>query len=361
MANPAVASPLSVSPASSLKAGRAASPESSGSAGKDAHGNPFSSVLEAKVKSPAPETQGGTASTAAQSKSAGQSEAEGAPAPIDLSALLPMIAAQLAAIADTEGASGPAADGTAGASGTPKAGLDLAAALPAALSAGPANPAALAAEDEPFSLAMAEPRSARPGPADLAAKEGQPGAQLAASVKEAVADLPAPNAQEMSTAEPVVPAHAANPTAEAAERTAIKVDTPVNSPRWSEALAEKVVWVAQRNENRAELVLTPASLGRIEVTVTHSPNGDTSVMFVAANAEARDALEQSLPRLREILGDAGISLGQTGVSAESSPRNGDGDTSPRRDRGEIDALPDDTLATAALAVKSGLGVVDTFV
>ncbi|MGB0129420.1 MAG: flagellar hook-length control protein FliK [Rhodocyclaceae bacterium] len=140
----------------------------------------------------------------------------------------------------------------------------------------------------------------------------------------------------------------------------VKIETPVSAPRWSEDLAEKVIWLTHRNENRAELVLTPATLGRIEVTVTQSPNGDTSVMFVAASTQARDALEQSLPRLREILGDAGISLGQTGVNAESSPRNGSSDTASRQPRSQIESLADGAIAAVSARPRYGLGMVDTF-
>jgi flagellar hook-length control protein FliK len=89
---------------------------------------------------------------------------------------------------------------------------------------------------------------------------------------------------------------------------------------WDAEVGQKVVWMVNRTESRAELTLTPPHMGKVDVTI--DDEGDqTSASFVAASPAAREALEQALPRLREILADAGITLGQASVNAES-PRNG---------------------------------------
>ena len=62
----------------------------------------------------------------------------------------------------------------------------------------------------------------------------------------------------------------------------------------------------------ARIQLNPAELGRLQVTV--STEGDQArVSFVADNAAARDAIEQSLPRLREMLEQNGLQLAQSDV------------------------------------------------
>jgi hypothetical protein len=107
----------------------------------------------------------------------------------------------------------------------------------------------------------------------------------------------------------------------------VRVDTPVGNRGWDAEIGQKVVLLVNRQESRAELTLTPPHLGKVEVSI--SVNGDqTSATFISANPAAREALEQALPRLREILAEAGITLGQASVNAESAPRDRDG--SPRK-------------------------------
>ena len=103
--------------------------------------------------------------------------------------------------------------------------------------------------------------------------------------------------------------------------TALRVDTAFAASRWGEDVAQTVVWLAGRNESRAELVLTPPQLGKLEVTLSVSQGGETSAHFVSPSPQVREALEQSLARLREVFAAAGISLGQTSVSADSPARD----------------------------------------
>jgi flagellar hook-length control protein FliK len=67
--------------------------------------------------------------------------------------------------------------------------------------------------------------------------------------------------------------------------------------------------------SRAELRLHPAHLGPIDVSVTVH-NDEVNVSFNATHPATREALESSLPRLRELLGDAGLSLGNASVSQQ---------------------------------------------
>ncbi|MBK7846730.1 MAG: flagellar hook-length control protein FliK [Zoogloea sp.] len=81
---------------------------------------------------------------------------------------------------------------------------------------------------------------------------------------------------------------------------------------------------------------------------------------MAPTPAARELIEQSLPRLREILEQSGISLGQTDVGTSGQP--GNPERSPRsnwRDSGNTD----EGLAGSAVPTqwaRRGEGLVDTF-
>ena len=99
--------------------------------------------------------------------------------------------------------------------------------------------------------------------------------------------------------------------------SSLPVDTPVGTRGWDGDVGNKVIWMIGRQEQRAELVLNPPQLGRVEVSLSINAN-QTNAVFVSANPAVRDALEAAMPRLREILADAGINLGQAQVGGDAN-------------------------------------------
>lgn len=152
--------------------------------------------------------------------------------------------------------------------------------------------------------------------------------------------------------------------AQAAQSTIVQlpVATTVGHRGWAAEVGNQVAWMLGRNESRAELQLTPPSLGKLGVSI--QVNGDqTTAHFVAATQATRDALEQAMPRLREVLQQAGINLGQTsvGTSGQQSGQDGSGESrrgfgSGRGDGGS--ALPIGEVP--AQWIRAGNGVIDTF-
>jgi flagellar hook-length control protein FliK len=125
------------------------------------------------------------------------------------------------------------------------------------------------------------------------------------------------------------PMHAASAMAGPASHGGeYRIAPSVGGQQWETAVGNSLVVMTGARQDRAELVLTPPQLGRIEVSI--SMKGDeASAVFVSASPAVREAIENSLPRLREVLADAGITLGQTQVGAEpqgqaaSERQNGD--------------------------------------
>ena len=97
---------------------------------------------------------------------------------------------------------------------------------------------------------------------------------------------------------------------------AMSLATPMHQANWGGAVAERVVWMTNANIQEAEIQLNPRELGPIGIKVTVN-NDQTHVSFVAQNATTREALEQAIPRLREMLSENGLQLGQSDVSQHS--------------------------------------------
>jgi len=89
----------------------------------------------------------------------------------------------------------------------------------------------------------------------------------------------------------------------------------VGAPAWADELGGKLTWLTARGIQSASLVLTPEHLGPMEIRISIN-NDQASVWFGAAHADTRIALEQALPRLREMFAAQGLNLADTGVFRE---------------------------------------------
>jgi flagellar hook-length control protein FliK len=101
--------------------------------------------------------------------------------------------------------------------------------------------------------------------------------------------------------------------AEAAARIATAaLHTPVGTRAWNDELASKLTWLIDRGEQLATLRVTPDSLGPIDIRIAVR-EGEASIWFGASQADTRQAIEQAIPRLREMLASQGLSLSDAGV------------------------------------------------
>jgi len=91
------------------------------------------------------------------------------------------------------------------------------------------------------------------------------------------------------------------------------IDVNVNRPDWQPSLGQRLVWMVSHGQQRAELKLDPPQLGRVDVQIVMQ--GDRAqLVFAAETSVSRELLEQSLPRLREMMADAGVELDTVDVA-----------------------------------------------
>lgn len=145
----------------------------------------------------------------------------------------------------------------------------------------------------------------------------------------------------------------------------VRIETGFGQAGWNQEMGEKLTWMVGNGRQQADLVLNPPQLGRIEVTMV--VEGDNvSASFASPNAVVREALENSMSRLREVLAEAGVALGNTHVGAESrqdagTMRQKDDRNAPGNRFGESTAASVEALASGSiLRSASGRGMVDVF-
>lgn len=97
---------------------------------------------------------------------------------------------------------------------------------------------------------------------------------------------------------------------------------PLRHPEQSaQALQEQVQFLLNRKLDTVEIRLDPPELGNLQIKL-HLNQDQAQVGIVVQNSHARELLEQTLPRLREMLAQQGIQLGQTQVQQQSQQQQG---------------------------------------
>ena len=80
---------------------------------------------------------------------------------------------------------------------------------------------------------------------------------------------------------------------------------------------QRVMWMSSQNVNRVDIALDPPELGPLQVRIV-TQSDQTSVVFTSNNGSVREALDQSLPRLREMMEGQGLNLTDVNVSDQSA-------------------------------------------
>lgn len=139
----------------------------------------------------------------------------------------------------------------------------------------------------------------------------------------------------------------------------------LHNPAWSQQFSEKVVWMANQEIQSAQININPPQLGPVQITLSLSGDQATAV-FASPHAEVRQAIESSLPQLKEMLASAGISLGDTNVGANLAQQNQNTPfPTPNRTQATLEnaILPaNDNAPGAGVAtpLQQGRGLVDLF-
>lgn len=172
---------------------------------------------------------------------------------------------------------------------------------------------------------------------------------------------------ELATAaqQPVLPPFLHGTTAPSGT-ISTSINTAVTQPAaWGDEFCQKITWIATQHNQSAELHLNPPQLGPLDVVLKIS--GDqASATFTSPHAAVRDAIEQALPKLREMLADNGIMLGNAMVNDQAT-KHGQDSSSQKPQRGTPTSTSEGATDTARIhetrvsSISRHNGMVDTFV
>lgn len=111
------------------------------------------------------------------------------------------------------------------------------------------------------------------------------------------------------------------------------IQTPVGQREWAGELGQRLVMMVSSKLKSAEIHLNPKELGPVEVRIRMHED-KAHVVFSSQVAQTRDALEQAVPRLREMLDQNGVALGNVDVRDQGAQHSHAQDQFGRNQRGQ---------------------------
>ena len=139
-----------------------------------------------------------------------------------------------------------------------------------------------------------------------------------------------------------------------------KIDAGINSPEFSQALADRVSYMAGNNLNGATLQVSPPQLGPIELRVSVE-NGHAQVWLSSHSPATLDALQSSTAKLREMLSSQGFTQVSVDISQRSfQDRSAYPQNSQWTPASENDAAPALAAVSASASPRAALGVLDAY-
>jgi len=127
--------------------------------------------------------------------------------------------------------------------------------------------------------------------------------------------------QMVSTAQGTV---AASESSSANTLQALQRPLDLQQTEASQKLQERINIMMSKNIQRADIRLDPPELGNVQIRVNVSGE-QTTVQFQVQNAQAREAIESAMPRLREMMEQQGLNLADTQVGEQARDGSGTGD------------------------------------
>ncbi len=103
-----------------------------------------------------------------------------------------------------------------------------------------------------------------------------------------------------------------------------EINIPLGHAAWEQSLARQLLQAGQGQLRQLHIKLNPSNLGSLDIKL--QVDGDaTNIAFSSQHAVVREAVEASLPRLREMLSGSGINLGNLDVGGQDTAGGQQGD------------------------------------
>lgn len=158
--------------------------------------------------------------------------------------------------------------------------------------------------------------------------------------------------QALGAAQPAAPTPAALATPQLSQPA-----DPANG--YDDGFSGHVAWLAGQRIGQAEIRVVPEHLGAIDIRL-QMDGTNVRAEFHSSQPEVRQALEASLPRLREMLGQHGLQLAHAGVGNGQGGQRQSGEGAPQPGHRDGLALPGEAGSPLPPDFRRARGLLDVY-
>jgi len=139
---------------------------------------------------------------------------------------------------------------------------------------------------------------------------------------------------------PAAPARTADARTSSAFLPTPQETLDLRQDNWGRVLGHQLSWLVNNRLQQAQIRVNPPQLGPLEIRMSLHQN-QTNVTFLCHDPVVREAIESTIPRLREMLDSQGVSLNQAQVSDQPLARQqtGSGEQSAHNPRDGRSSIP----------------------
>ncbi len=138
------------------------------------------------------------------------------------------------------------------------------------------------------------------------------------------------------------------------------IDIPIESDHWQEQMAGKIHWLTGQSVKSAKIHINPPELGPIDAQIKMLGKG-AEIVLTSHHSEIREAMEQMLPRLKELLSENNVNLHTVDITEQKSQNQ---DQAQEHRQGQQRTEQQDTenraFTTPILSTTKPEGIVDYY-
>lgn len=133
------------------------------------------------------------------------------------------------------------------------------------------------------------------------------------------------------------------------------INIPLKHPQWGQALGQRIVFMSNNSLQQAQITLNPQSLGQIQVTLQLDKDQKMHISLAAQNGITRESMESALPKLREMMEQAGVQVASVDVREQKQHFSENESRHEKHEKNRIDsALAEEGLTEEPLMATVGL-------
>ncbi|MBU2969026.1 flagellar hook-length control protein FliK [Pseudoalteromonas sp. C2R02] len=136
---------------------------------------------------------------------------------------------------------------------------------------------------------------------------------------------------------------------------------PINIARSDAAklLNERVTFMLSQHNPQADIRLDPPELGSMIIRIRTDAE-QAQINFSVQNQEAKELLEDSMPKLKEMLAEQGIDLGESNIEQQQQGQNEQASSNDNQKSGPLSSTENDEAIASVKVAGNKLGGVDFY-